>query len=582
MVVVVVEEEQVVESRFSSSQRLSLLAMTTASNSSPLPPLLRKDAHTLSSLEGQRFANALMNMCTTYEEDTDTTIYFNLASIHERYCQHNSEAFLSWHRLFLILFEVKLREADKRLGGDGNICCPYWNWLEHPSLPNIMRRFVDEGMPEKLRADIAAEGYNSDVVSWRSLRELRALIGEAEPFDGKEEEEEEDGVGIRSVDGSIDKREVESSSSSSSSPPSFLSVFFSLMTSASSTSVSSSSSSPPFTYLARELREAGVEEALRSALGADSWYTMTHVDEQGLEIPHNDVHSMLLYPMRSVALSAFSPLFWLHHAFLDGLVEIGFCERMRRRSSTLGLMIKIEGKEGKEGNGREEKENSVGEEEEEDEDEEEEDEDIQGQGENRDRRPSLAFRDASLQSQIAEPFGVPFVLAFRPPKGLNFEGYDERLRQFCFVHLLGVTDGNEKERSRHPWWRGARREENEEAREERGEERRRRRKQLRKEKGVDSGAIDLSGNYRLPKMIQTRGETPLFAILHGVDVLRLGRSLSFIFFLRPHPCRVVKDGCPRKGSEDEEREEEEEEEEERGTKAETKKKKKRIQPLSCL
>src|SRR5579872_5715137 len=39
-------------------------------------------------------------------------------------------AFLPWHRYFLHQFEIDLQEADRRLGFDGDLTIPYWDWTQ--------------------------------------------------------------------------------------------------------------------------------------------------------------------------------------------------------------------------------------------------------------------------------------------------------------------------------------------------------------------------------------------------------------------------------------------------------------------
>jgi hypothetical protein len=48
-------------------------------------------------------------------------VIFNLA--------HNNPSFLPWHRVFLRLFEMDLQFADKKLGNDGKIALPYWDFV---------------------------------------------------------------------------------------------------------------------------------------------------------------------------------------------------------------------------------------------------------------------------------------------------------------------------------------------------------------------------------------------------------------------------------------------------------------------
>ena len=54
------------------------------------------------------------------------------ANIHRDACAHANWWFLPWHRAYLYYFERILREA----ANDASLALPYWNWTEHPSLPD--------------------------------------------------------------------------------------------------------------------------------------------------------------------------------------------------------------------------------------------------------------------------------------------------------------------------------------------------------------------------------------------------------------------------------------------------------------
>ncbi len=57
-----------------------------------------------------------------------TTLADNLASWNS--CQHGTEFFLSWHRMYLYYFERILRSKS----GDPNFALPYWNYQINPSI----------------------------------------------------------------------------------------------------------------------------------------------------------------------------------------------------------------------------------------------------------------------------------------------------------------------------------------------------------------------------------------------------------------------------------------------------------------
>lgn len=93
-----------------------------------------------------------------------------LAKIHDTSCAHNNEQFPVWHRRYLLEVENALIEADKDLGGDGNIRIPYWKWDSDPtnnfpyevyekfsnieSIPGFPKRHLGRGAPRELVADI--------------------------------------------------------------------------------------------------------------------------------------------------------------------------------------------------------------------------------------------------------------------------------------------------------------------------------------------------------------------------------------------------------------------------------------------
>ena len=54
------------------------------------------------------------------------------ANIHRDACAHANWWFLPWHRGYLYYFERILREA----ANDPSLALPYWNWTEHPGLPD--------------------------------------------------------------------------------------------------------------------------------------------------------------------------------------------------------------------------------------------------------------------------------------------------------------------------------------------------------------------------------------------------------------------------------------------------------------
>ncbi|QDT02390.1 Tyrosinase [Rubripirellula lacrimiformis] len=58
-------------------------------------------------------------------------------------CQHGTDHFFSWHRLYLFHFEQILAEAS----GDPNLTLPYWDWTEDRALPIAFRQPADATNP---------------------------------------------------------------------------------------------------------------------------------------------------------------------------------------------------------------------------------------------------------------------------------------------------------------------------------------------------------------------------------------------------------------------------------------------------
>jgi len=70
------------------------------------------------------------------------------------YCEHATERFGGWHRVFLSQFEARLKKADKANGNDGTIALPYWDWIQNPTVPRELlqwREFPTSGIPQRYR-----------------------------------------------------------------------------------------------------------------------------------------------------------------------------------------------------------------------------------------------------------------------------------------------------------------------------------------------------------------------------------------------------------------------------------------------
>lgn len=76
-------------------------------------------------------------------------------------CAHGTEAFLAWHRAYLLYFEQILRQVS----GQADFALPYWDWTAHPTLPEAFRTPADASNPLWIagrNAAIAAGGEISD------------------------------------------------------------------------------------------------------------------------------------------------------------------------------------------------------------------------------------------------------------------------------------------------------------------------------------------------------------------------------------------------------------------------------------
>jgi hypothetical protein len=76
-----------------------------------------------------RFTNAVIEMLDP-DDNADPELYSIFPQWHKEQSSsiHNHISFLAWHRAFIRLFELELKKADVRLGKDGSITLPYWDW----------------------------------------------------------------------------------------------------------------------------------------------------------------------------------------------------------------------------------------------------------------------------------------------------------------------------------------------------------------------------------------------------------------------------------------------------------------------
>lgn len=94
--------------------------------------VIRKEIREMSIQEQRRFINAIKQMMKN-KDDVGTSTYYELAKIHsninDSYCHYGRESFVGWIRLYLREFEKLLSISDRKLGNDGIISLPYWDWI---------------------------------------------------------------------------------------------------------------------------------------------------------------------------------------------------------------------------------------------------------------------------------------------------------------------------------------------------------------------------------------------------------------------------------------------------------------------
>lgn len=106
--------------------------------------VVRKEIRKMPADERARFIAAVKKLM---EGEPGQSEWHRLAGYHgwpSEYCSHRQEAFPGWHRAYLLELENALREADKALGGDGNVALPYWDWTD---------RSLDDLFPEDIRKE---------------------------------------------------------------------------------------------------------------------------------------------------------------------------------------------------------------------------------------------------------------------------------------------------------------------------------------------------------------------------------------------------------------------------------------------
>ena len=115
----------------------------------PTAVVTRREVRELSEAEVERTAKALLHMMQRHGAEEHSE-FFRVAGMHGypgSWCHHAQETFPSWHRFFLVEFEQALRAADRALGNDGAIGCPYWDWTREEVngqvIPALITRFFE-------------------------------------------------------------------------------------------------------------------------------------------------------------------------------------------------------------------------------------------------------------------------------------------------------------------------------------------------------------------------------------------------------------------------------------------------------
>eukprot|EP01083_Nonionella_stella_P010457 29781_1 len=129
--------------------------------------VIRKEIRSLTSEEKDRFLKAIETMMINKLDDKDNPIpgsspFYRMASYHgvpESYCEHGTETFPGWHRVYLYEFEQEIQKADIVNGGDGNVFLPYWDWT------------------------VPTESYSKDILGWPNDPAIKGWASDFFPAD---------------------------------------------------------------------------------------------------------------------------------------------------------------------------------------------------------------------------------------------------------------------------------------------------------------------------------------------------------------------------------------------------------------
>ncbi|GIL62411.1 hypothetical protein Vafri_16631 [Volvox africanus] len=255
--------------------------------------VVRRDFRTLTYDEQLRFCRALRKMMDVKpgwkpwtEGQVDPTKgpppdemmpceYFRIASYHgwpywgdktngqTGYCAHNIETFPAWHRAYMVEFERALQEADRALGGDGNIALHYWGWeadqpwVNRQLMPQMIRTYFSDFRRQMIPAALLKSVCDCDM-----LRLMK------EGYKGTSSDEQ----------------------------------------------IQSSMQMFKIPYLV----ESAMVQLLHNRAA-----TLQNVQKtaRSIEEPHNHMHNACGFPMCEIPVAAFHPIFWLHHSNVDRIYE---------------------------------------------------------------------------------------------------------------------------------------------------------------------------------------------------------------------------------------------------------------------
>lgn len=311
----------------------------------PSPPVIveRKSLHDLSEDEAKRFVAAIKKLMEN-KKDKDgndmagTSEYARIAGMHgfpgkytaqewetsgtayrdASFCRHASEAFPVWHRYYLRELEISMQRADKENGNDGNIGLPYWDWYSLVTTPagdyveldnskatgpiDLLPKWYTDAFPSgvedeefnKVR-DALLPKLKSPVGSTTSRANSWRLTYERFINGIPEDEEELKKRGFTTLEELKPRPRVRGYEYKSQLG------FMDLAMPAIALS-------------------ASIEQPTGHCFNAGKNYIPAS-GNISVEAPHDTLHVRMGFPMVTVELAAFNPLFFMHHCLIDAAYE---------------------------------------------------------------------------------------------------------------------------------------------------------------------------------------------------------------------------------------------------------------------